>query len=250
MYADVGENLYRGCAMDSAVTLEICSAQDQALSGPPLAHYRKMIELQTPFLYMELRGIRYDQDNAARMLAETKEAILPVGNRLCEAAGKELRGKLGSLSAPRFIETLYTEKGYAPQYAKEKGRKTERLTSDIEAILSLKRTDLTMNSSPISSNTAISKEFAKHCKSLLTATAECVAAIALKQRPAGLSAIRRLRVAVQICRPSRKISGSITLPIQVTISFSVTLKVPMAGPLPPRPPASATPPCGTTTSRA
>ena len=140
MYADVGENLYRGCAMDSAVTLEICSAQDQALSGPPLAHYRKMIELQTPFLYMELRGIRYDKDNAARMLAETKEAILPVGNRLCEAAGKELRGKLGSLSATRLIETLYTEKGYAPQYAKEKGRKTERLTSDIEAILSLKRT--------------------------------------------------------------------------------------------------------------
>ena len=98
-----------------------------------------MIELQTPFLYMELRGIRYDKDNAARMLQETKDAILPVGNRLCESAGKELRGKLGSLSALRLMEALYTDKGYTPQYAKENGRKTERLTSDIEAILTLKR---------------------------------------------------------------------------------------------------------------
>ena len=34
MYGDVGEGLYRGCAMDSAVTLEICAAQDAALHGP------------------------------------------------------------------------------------------------------------------------------------------------------------------------------------------------------------------------
>jgi DNA polymerase len=139
MYADVGEKLYQGCARDSAVTLEICHAQDAALTGAPLAHYHKMIELQTPFLYMELRGIRYDKENAARMLQETKEAILPVGNRLCESAGKELRGKIGSLSPLRLIEVLYTDKGYAPQYAKLNGRKTEKLTSDIEAILTLKR---------------------------------------------------------------------------------------------------------------
>ena len=140
MYAEVGENLYQGCAMDSAVTLEICSAQDTVLTGPPLAHYRKMIELQTPFLYMELRGIRYDKDNANRMLRETTEAIVPVGNRLCAAAGKELRGKKGSLSPLRLMEVLYKDKGYAPQYAKINGRKlSDKLTSDIEAILTLKR---------------------------------------------------------------------------------------------------------------
>ena len=140
MYAEVGENLYRGCAMDSAVTLEICSAQDRVLTGAPLTHYRRMIELQTPFLYMELRGIRYDTANAKQMLADTRAEILPVGNRLCASAGKELRGKLGSLSALRLIETLYNEKGYTPQYAKDThGRKTTSLTSNIEAILALKR---------------------------------------------------------------------------------------------------------------
>mgnify|MGYP003693774407 CR=1 FL=1 len=98
MYGDVGEGLYRGCAMDSAVTLEICAAQDAALHGPPLVHYRKMIELQTPFLYMELRGIRYDRDRAKAMLADTVEQIKPVGDRLAASAGKELRGAKGSLA--------------------------------------------------------------------------------------------------------------------------------------------------------
>lgn len=140
MYAEVGENLYRGCARDSAVTLEICSAQDTVLVGAPLAHYRRMIELQTPFLYMELRGIRYDKANAARMLQETKEAILPIGNRLCASARKELRGEKGSLSALRLIDTLYNEKGYTPQFAKDpSGRKTDKFTSNIEAILTLQR---------------------------------------------------------------------------------------------------------------
>ena len=51
-----------------------------------------------------------------------------------------------------------------------------------------------MNSYPISCDTAILKEFAKHYKSLLTQTTGCVADTALKQRLAELSAIRRLRV--------------------------------------------------------
>lgn len=139
MYAEVGENLYRGCARDSAVTLEICLAQDSALTGAPLAHYRKMIELQTPFLFMELRGIRYDRENAKAMLARTIEEIRPVGDRLDAAAGKPLRGKLGSLSPFKLMEVLYKDKGYAPQYAKDGRRRTDKLTSDIEAILTLKR---------------------------------------------------------------------------------------------------------------
>jgi uracil-DNA glycosylase len=141
MYGEVGEGLYRGCAMDSAVTLEICAAQDAALHGPPLIHYRKMIELQTPFLYMELRGIRYDCAKAKAMLAETVEQIKPVGDRLAASAGKELRGEKGSLSPLRLMKVLYTDKGYAPQYAREPGsnRKSDKLTSDIDAILTLKR---------------------------------------------------------------------------------------------------------------
>jgi uracil-DNA glycosylase family 4 len=138
MYAG-GEPLYQGCALDSAVTLEICNAQDSALTGAPLAHYRKMIELQTPFLYMELRGIPYSASQAAAMLRDTLEQLKPVTARLNAAAGHPMTGELGSLSSPRLIKTLYKEKGYPPQYKKVGGRNTTSLTSDIEAILTLKR---------------------------------------------------------------------------------------------------------------
>jgi uracil-DNA glycosylase len=141
MYNSVGEGLYRGCAMDSAVTLEICTAQDNVLTGKPLVHYHKILELQNVFLYMELRGIRYDQSRVAVMLAETNEKLKAVGDRITVAAGKELRGPRGSLSAKRLIEVLYIDKRYPPQYVKEGGRKTQKLTSDIEAILTLKRTN-------------------------------------------------------------------------------------------------------------
>ena len=134
-----GEPLYVGCAMDSAVTLEICNAQDGALSGARLAHYRKMIELQNPFLYMELRGIRYNSSVIEGELAQVRHEIAGVGAKLEQEADHQLRGKLGSLSSPRLIKTLYDELNYPPQFRKEAGRKTTTRTSDIEAILNLKK---------------------------------------------------------------------------------------------------------------
>jgi uracil-DNA glycosylase len=139
MYGQVGEGLYRGCAMDSAITLEICNAQDTVLRGKPLAHYHKMIELQNVFLYMELRGIRYNQPNIDQKLIEVSDRMKPVRSRLAESAGIDLCGTKGSLSATKLIKCLYTDKSYPPQYRKDSEGGERRLTSDIEAILTLKR---------------------------------------------------------------------------------------------------------------
>lgn len=139
MYHADGEGLYRGCAMDSAVTLEICNAQDAVLQGRPLRHYRQLIGLQNVFLYMELRGIAYDGLSARHMLEENARRMEPVKLRLTESAGLDLCGPKGSISAQRLIKALYEIKGYPPQYVKEEGRKTRKLTSDVEAILTLKR---------------------------------------------------------------------------------------------------------------
>ena len=122
MYDNVDEELYRGCAMDSAVTLEICNAQDNVLKGGPLVHYRKMLELQKPFMYMQLRGIRYDAAGAAKMLAETNTKLDPIGAALCEEAHTELRGPKKSLSAKRLQTVLYIVKKYPPQFKKEEGK--------------------------------------------------------------------------------------------------------------------------------
>jgi uracil-DNA glycosylase family 4 len=133
------EVFFQYCAKDSAVTLEICSAQDNVLSGGALRHYRTNVEMLNPLLYMELRGIRYDQENVKSEWQKTQKELTELGNRLCEIAGRELRGTKGSLSSKRLAECLYKEKGYPPQFKKDQGRKTDKLTTDVEALLSLRK---------------------------------------------------------------------------------------------------------------
>jgi uracil-DNA glycosylase family 4 len=139
MYESTGENLAVGCCKDSAVTLEICNAQDNVLTGLSLQHYRKNVEMLNPLLYMELRGIKYDQENVTKELETTKKSVAEVGDELCRVAGKELRGAKGSLSSKRLAQCLYVDKGYPPQFKKEFGRKTDKLTTDVEALLALRK---------------------------------------------------------------------------------------------------------------
>ncbi len=138
--SDDVETFYQYCAKDSAVTLEICEAQDKALKVGSRSHYYKMMELLNPFHYMEHRGIKYDTEAAAKKRAETQTKLGTVRERLNQVSGKELCGPAGSLSSKRLIQCLYVDKKYPPQFKKEEGRRTEKLTSDIEALLNLKKT--------------------------------------------------------------------------------------------------------------
>lgn len=139
MYQSTGEDLARGCCIDTAATLEICSNQDNVLTGSSLVHYRKNIEMLNPLLYMELRGIKYDQENVTKELEATKKEIGLIGDQLCAEAGTELRGAKGSIGAKRLAKCLYETKGYPPQFKKEQGRKTDKLTTDVEALLNLRK---------------------------------------------------------------------------------------------------------------
>lgn len=153
MYSTSGEGLFRGCAIDTAVTLEVCIAQDSILTGPRLQHYRTMIELQRPFLFMELRGIKYNAQAAADRLklvyegyTETddgKEVRKTGMNEMKEVIFSELNAKpfgpKGSISSTQLIKLLYDTGKYPPQFKKEKGRKTTKQTADEEALLRLKR---------------------------------------------------------------------------------------------------------------
>lgn len=139
MYEGTADGLFLGCALDSAVTLEICQAQDGVLEGASRKHYDTTIQLQMPFLYMELRGILYDQKNVTEMLRKTNKKLAALGKFLENRAGEKLRGPAGSLSSKKLTEYLYLRGGYPAQYKKEGGRKTEKLTADNEALLRLKR---------------------------------------------------------------------------------------------------------------
>ena len=63
--SDDSDILYRYCAKDSTVTLEICQNQDRFWKFG-LTHYHKNEMLNR--LYMELRGIKYDQENVKKNL--------------------------------------------------------------------------------------------------------------------------------------------------------------------------------------
>lgn len=55
---------YEYCCRDSGVTLEISNKLDGYLNGVSLEHYRQNVALLNPMLYMELRGIKYDEAGA------------------------------------------------------------------------------------------------------------------------------------------------------------------------------------------
>ena len=133
------ENKYKACAIDSAVTIEICQNQDNVLEGAGLVHYRKNVEMLNPLLYMELRGIKYDKENVEKELAQRKTEVAKVGDELCGIVGTELRGPKGSLVPQRLVKVMYDTGKYPKQFKKEQGRKTEKLTTDVEALLTLRK---------------------------------------------------------------------------------------------------------------
>lgn len=154
--SDDREVFYRYCAKDSAVTLEICNAQDAYFhSGTTVSeqtilrsgeqHYRKMVHMLNPFLYMELRGIKYDQDNVSSMLKQIesgpwrdgKPGFVETRSEMERITGTNLLGEV-SVSSQKLKKYLYETKGYPPQY--EKGEDgTKSLTTNIEALLQLKK---------------------------------------------------------------------------------------------------------------
>lgn len=139
MYESTGEALAVGCCKDVAVTLEIAQAQDNYLSPTRQVHYRTNVEMLNPALYMELRGIKYDQEAVNRKRQENQTLLLSCGEEINKLCGSEMRGKGGSLSTQRLAKSLYTQLGYEPQYKKEFGRRTTSFTTDVEAILNLQR---------------------------------------------------------------------------------------------------------------
>jgi len=139
MYESNGENLALGCCKDVTVTLEICEAQDSCLDKLGLEHYQKNVAMLNPALYMELRGMNYDQVSVAKKIKEVQSEITPIGDRLSELAKEEVRGPSGCIADKRLAGIMYQKLGYPPQFKKEKGRATTKFTTDIEALLKLRR---------------------------------------------------------------------------------------------------------------
>jgi DNA polymerase len=127
--------LHEYCIKDSCVTLEACNAMSESLTPNALRHYRFNMDLLSPLLYMEMRGIHYDKATAATELGQVRAALSETATRLELRAGYSLTGAKGGISSTRLKKCLYQEKGYPEQKI---GRgPTARVTTDVEALLKL-----------------------------------------------------------------------------------------------------------------
>jgi uracil-DNA glycosylase family 4 len=130
-------DFYRYCIRDSCVTLEASNAMSQALPPNAIRHYRFNLDLLSPLLYMEMRGIRYDQATATEELAQVRAALSETSTRLELRAGYSLCGAKGSVSHTKLKKCLYNEKGY-PEQKKGRGA-SAKVATDIEALLNLSK---------------------------------------------------------------------------------------------------------------
>lgn len=122
------------CCKDSAVTLEIALAQRKMLKGDSLKHFQFNMDMLQILLYMELRGMRYDKEEAKRLHGVTMVKLKEVQSRLNARRGKAL-----NVNSPKqMCEFLYDELGFPVQHPKEgNAYNRSKRTSGFGAILTL-----------------------------------------------------------------------------------------------------------------
>lgn len=130
---DETHNAY--CCKDSTVTYEIFEAHKEYFEEHPKAqaHFEFNQRLLPAFAYMQLKGIRYNQELAQELRAEISVEMDEFQTRVDLTNGVPL-----NINSPKqMVECLYKRMGFEPQYKKEGGRKTNKLTADTHALLTL-----------------------------------------------------------------------------------------------------------------
>jgi uracil-DNA glycosylase family 4 len=121
------------CCKDAAVTLEIHQNHMAAMTVDQRKHYDFNMSLIPSLQYMSLRGIRYDSDQAKEKHSEIKSKMLELQMACNQHANQEI-----NLNSPKqMCDLLYKRFGFEPQYIKEAGRKTSKLTANADAMLKI-----------------------------------------------------------------------------------------------------------------
>jgi len=121
------------CCKDAAVTLEIHQKHMAAMTIDQRKHYDFNMSLIPSLQYMSLRGIRYASDQAKEKHSEIKSKMLELQMACNQHANQEI-----NLNSPKqMCDLLYKRFGFEPQYIKEAGRKTTKLTANADAMLKI-----------------------------------------------------------------------------------------------------------------
>ena len=124
---------YTYCCEDAAVTLEIHRAHMAAMTPDQRKHYDFNMSLIPSLQYMSLRGINYNVSAAKEKHSEIKSKMLELQIACNQHANMEI-----NLNSPKqMCDLLYKRFGFEPQYMKEAGRKTTKLTANADAMLKI-----------------------------------------------------------------------------------------------------------------
>lgn len=124
------------CCKDASMTLEIAERQIEILRGDALRHFQFNMQLLPIMMYMELRGLRYDQKHAAILRSRTRIKQEEVQRRI-----NARRGAAINLNSPKQVcEFLYDELGFPVQHPKEGNTyNRSKRTSGADALLNLSK---------------------------------------------------------------------------------------------------------------
>lgn len=124
---------YTYCCKDAAVTLEIHQNHMAAMNEDQRKHYDFNMSLIPALQYMSLRGINYDVQASQNQLAEIKVKM----RELQMACNQHANAEININSPKQMCDLLYKRFGFEPQYIKEAGRKTTKLTANADAMLKI-----------------------------------------------------------------------------------------------------------------
>ena len=109
--SDDDKTFFEYCCRDSAVTLEISNKLDGLVKGSSLAHYRMNMAMLNPMLYMEMRGIRYDIETAAKRRDDLRTKMHEAQARLNLMTGYGFKWQSINEIKQRVRELMWTKKG-------------------------------------------------------------------------------------------------------------------------------------------
>lgn len=123
---------YSYCVTDACVTLDIHKRHMEEFKPDQKAHYDFNVGLLPAFLYMELRGIKYNREGSNERLAEIELSMSQIQSKLDFVNG----GPININSPKQMAEFLYVKLKFPSQYKKnEEGENV--ITTDIGALLTL-----------------------------------------------------------------------------------------------------------------
>ena len=124
------------CCKDSCVTFEIALAHERMFTPTQHEHFRFNMAMIPILLYMELRGMAFDQSRANDYLAKVKIQMSEFQTRINTRCGHAL-----NLNSPKqMCSFLYDEMGFPKQHPPKKtgfGPDKTKLTGNIDAILEI-----------------------------------------------------------------------------------------------------------------